>query len=234
MNKYIQNKLAMYKLVRQLMEENAPTWNTIPAVESVFNDLTSKIVELEKLGVKQGSKLTGFAKSKTKLKVATTEQTTAIAAALFVYAESINDDVLKAKVTLKSTSLKRGTKEQFLAKMEEIILLATELSTELVPFGVTVAHIDELNTNFDELKAQMYRVRMEIIKRKQLTNAIHKLSKQTDNTLNAGLDQLMKMIKSVDAIFYEKYKSARMIIEHGVKHKLLPKDDTFSNGLVSE
>jgi len=232
MKKYIQNKLAMYKVVRQLMEENAPTWNTIPAVESVFNDLTSKIVELEKLAVKQGSKLTGFAKSKTKLKVVTIEQTDDIAGALSVYAESIKDDVLKAKVTLSISSLKRGTKEQMLAKIEEIILIATELSTELIPFGVTTVHIDALTVNYTELREQSYNVRMEIIKRKQLTNAINTLSKETDKVLNTGLDQLMKMVKSVDAIFYEKYKSARMIIEHGTKHKLPPNDAELPKGFL--
>ena len=232
MNKYIQKKLAMYNVVRQLMEQNEPTWNSIPAVEGVFSNFNAKLSELNELAIKQSSKLAGFAKSKSKLKAITIDQTLVISGALTVYADTINDEILMEKANLKASVIRRFGKEQLLTTVEEIIQLSSELATELEPFGISSAHIDALNTNFENLKGQVYAVRMEIIKRKQLTQAVTNISKETDRILTTGLDKLMRVLKTVDEKFYEKYKSARMIVDYGTKHKLPPNDLGQPNGFL--
>lgn len=231
MKKYIQNKLAMYKVVRQLMTENETTWNSIPAVGDAFNDLTTKIVELEELAVKQGSNLTGHAKSKTKLSLKTVGQTRAIAAAISVFADSVSNEVLKAKVKLSHANFDRASREKVLSKMEEVIAITNEWITELEPFGVKPEHLEELTNNYEALKAQMYNSRLEVVKRKQITLAISVVSKEVDAILKSSLDQLMKMVKSIDGKFYDKYLSARMIIDYGMKHKQSPSDDNTSFAL---
>ena len=233
MERKMERKLAMYNLVRQLMEENTPTWSSVPAVESVFNDFTAKVAELETLRTKQQGILTGYTASKTKLRSVTIEQAKLIIAALVVYGKTNNDEVLSAKVEKRAASLNRISQDKLLASLEEIEGIATELSAELIPFGVSNAHISEFANNCEALKEQMYRVRMEIVKRKQITQAIAKVGKSIDGVLKSGLDQFIQVLKSVDAKFYEKYKSARRIIEHGAKHKLPPNNSQNPKGFLS-
>lgn len=232
MDRKMERKLAMYNLVRQLMEENAPTWNSVPAVESVFNDFTAKVAELETLRTKQQGILTGYAASKSKLRNVTIEQARHIIAALVVYGKSINDEVLYAKVEKRAASMKKLSQDKLLASLGEIEGIATDLSAELIPFGVSNAHIAEFANNCEALKEQMYRVRMEIVKRKQITQAISNVGKSIDGVLKSGLDQFIQVLKSVDAKFYEKYQSARMIIEHGAKHKLPPNNKQDPKGFL--
>ena len=214
----------MYNVVRQLMEQNEPTWNSIPAVEDVFNDFNAKLVELQHLATKQSSKLAGYAKSKSKLKVITVEQTLVISGALTFHAQTINDEILMVKASLKAGELARANKEGVLTLVEEIIELASALSAELLPYGITPAHIDDLSNNFEALREQIYGVRMEVIKRKLLTETISTLNKETEKLLSTGLDKLMKVLKTANPDFYTKYKNARMIIDYGTKHKLPPSD----------
>lgn len=232
MNKYIQQKLAMYNVVRQLMEQNATSWNSIPILDGVFSDFNAKITELDDLAIKQNTKLTGYAKTKSKLRVVTIEQTIVISGALSFYAETIGDDVLLAKVRLKAYDVNRAGKEQLLTIVEAIMQVANELSAELLPIGITQVHLDDLSANFEELKEQMYGVRMEIIKRKQLTATISKICRETDTLLSTGLDRLIKVVKSVDPNFYYKYTSARMIMHYGAKHKVAATNPGKPNGFL--
>lgn len=224
MNKNIQNKLAMYKVVRQLMQENQVAWSPIPAIEGAFDEFKTKLTELEDLAVKQSSNITGAAVSNSKLREKTIDQARVVAAALQVHATASKDDVLKAKVTLKWNSLTNIARENMLAKTEEMIQIAAELISELAPFGITPAHLEELSTNFEQLKTVSYQPRNEIIQRKQYTHAMSDVSKEINGILKSSIDPLMKIVKTMDATFYEKYRSARMIIDYGVKHKLPPMD----------
>lgn len=224
MRKYIQNKLAMYKVVRQLLGENQAQLESIPALSEIFNSFSNKVAELEFLGMRQGADITGYKKAQVKLRQDTTALARSIAGIITAYAVANGNEVLKAKMHLNSRKFDRSSREQYLSKLQEIIDTASSLESELTNYGIHANHIADLEIKYNTLREDLYVARLKIVERKHLTAAINSMSKELDELLTQSLDHLIKLLKFSHAPFYTKYLIARNIVKYGTRHEAPPSE----------
>jgi hypothetical protein len=89
-------------------------------------------------------------------------------------------------------------------------------TAEITPYGVLPETVVSLKKEIDDFAALVAKPRTEIITRSRATSSLEDLFKETNELLRNQLDKLMLVLRLGNPVFYNEYKSARIIVDlHG-------------------
>ena len=98
-----------------------------------------------------------------------------------------------------------------------------ELSTAnvqgVVPFGITAGKIAELKTKADAYSAAIGARESSVADRKGARGSMSDLFDKADELLNEEFDRYMELLRPTETELYNKYFSARVVKDTGVRHK---------------
>jgi hypothetical protein len=214
MNQHAKNKLKMYQTVRTICTDHQADWTNLPSFGIAFVQFGTALNELEQAAYDQGITTIGVRAAKQQLCDDTLALAEVVANALRAYAASIQDVLLIQQFHFSKWTFYRGGGQHMLQLVDRVLATAHPHITELADFGITQPQLDALNTLRTQLGVAVGAPRTAIVTRKMLTLTIGQRIRRIDELLKHQLDPLVGVVKPIALPFYEKYRAARMIMDH--------------------
>lgn len=214
MDQHGKNKLKMYKAVEAICTVQQADWNDLPAFVNAFNRFTAKLQELDQAVFNQSFATPGVTKNKNQLLETTIEKAYIVANALRAYAAVQDDPLLEGKLDFPKSDFKRGGSQQAIVLVDTVLQLATSNLAALGDFGIEQEDVDELSALRQQLGSVIGSPREAIIDRRNETIAIERLIDELDDLLHDHLDRLIEVLRPDHPALYERFKSARVIVDH--------------------
>jgi len=215
MHKSRRNKLAMYKLVRDVLSANVTSWEGVPAFVSTAQEFEAKVSSIEVKEQVQRSVSIGVGNVARHGKMDSYEKLLRFAGALKALASTTKNEKLYHEVRFGKTATFNKSKVDFMSLVDRVIGRVNEFAPELVNFGLTEEEISGVTTLRKDLDDYLSSSRKAIVIRKSTNQEIAALGKEVDALLKDRLDALMLIVKTSDPVFYNKYVSVRMVIDYG-------------------
>ena len=206
-------KLNMYRTVQLFCNNNNAITATNPAFTTAFAAFTAKISNIISTATSESQVITGIATDKTVLKKNLCQSATDIAALIFAYASSINNNTLKQEVNYAYSDFFRLKDDLLAPTAKNIHNAATANLPALAPFGVTAAMLSALQTTINAYSTSVPTPRNAKAIKATYTANIKQLIKETDSILKNQLDKLAVSFKTTQPDFYNSYLNTRIIID---------------------
>lgn len=214
MNQHAKNKLKMYQTVHTICTDHQADWTNLSAFGMAFAQFDTTLAGLEQAAYDQGITTIGVRAAKQQLCDDTLALSEIVANALRAYAASIQDVLLIQQFHFSKWTFYRGGGQHMLQLVDRVLATAHPRITELADFGIAPTQLDALTTLRTQLGIAVGAPRTAIVTRKMLTLTIGQLMREIDQLLRHQLDPLMGVVKPVSLPFYEKYRAARIIVDH--------------------
>jgi len=220
MNKRQTRKLNMAITVLDNMDTNQSLWNTVPAISPKVESLrtiTNRILQLEQT---QQNDITGNREGKERKLATLAAKAIAIAKPLACFARDSENQTLLAEIDFELTHILQTKDLTAIDRSRTILDKATQHKTELIPYGITQAILDELEDAIDQFSQVMTTPRVARTLTKTATHAIKAEAGKLDTTL-ITLDQILTPFRTTKKTFYNTYINARQIIDTGSRNIML-------------
>ena len=213
-----QNKLAMYLVVKALLDANKPVWQSLQAFADGYADFTSHVSNIQRLGQSQITDTTGIAQDKKQSKAAMATAAAQISSALHAYAVKTKNHTLANEADFHVSELTGERDADAIKDCQNIHDLANGNLAALAPFGVTAAKLTALQATVDAFNAIVSKPRDQIATAATVTQQISDEFDATDETLGEILDQLIGQFADGNATFVSNYQNARTIVDTSASH----------------
>jgi Carboxypeptidase regulatory-like domain len=215
MTSYQEAKLNMYDAVIAHGEANPALIALTPALSNALLTFTATVGTLHSTAQLEASAISGIAMDKADLKISVTDTALSIAGAVFAYAAAANNNELKEKVNFSRTALLRQKDELFTADVQEIHNQATVNLASLATYGITAPLLADFQTSIVSYAGKVPAPRNAASTRASLGEQIKTIISDCDEILKLQMDKLVLQLKSEQPVFYNAYKSNRVILDPG-------------------
>lgn len=226
----------MYQMVHDITKDYQPVWENTPKFVSTFTTFNSKFEALKIQAEKQRSYIIGVRQSRDDFRLETSIIGIQVASALTALGVDEMNMELIALMNISESQLMRRSHSDTVILLDRILIHANEHANALVEYGISVEKLAEFIRRRDELVVNILAPRKAILKRKDSSVQIAKLSSEIDLLLKNSLDKLVIVLRPDSEDFFNEFFNARMVLSYGNNHgptnNGLPTDDT--NGLHAE
>lgn len=219
-----ENKRSMNIAVQKVCKKFKSIWSGIPAFVKAFADFETNIDDIETQRLIQEGKITGIATNKQKEEDEMIQLTIEIVGAVYAYAAENEDNELMEKVNYSPNGLSKERDTVLKDICQLIHNEAKNVVTNLADYDKTPADLNQLQKEINDFKDILTKPRTAIVTRSTATSQLVVLTKISDNILKTRMDKLMESSKTKERKFYMAYKSARIIVDLGVRHKQKPEE----------
>lgn len=203
----------MYQTVKRIIEANDTNWEGIPAFVNAFESFKSRLTELETKSHKHGVILMGVTNGKDNLRKEVIAELLPVIASLKSIAMANKDQALITRMKITVSNLKMASRISFIQLTDRVLESAEEYLSQLEAYNISIDMILALKEKRNVLYISLMSPREAILERKSLTKVIDTLVGEMNAILKNDMDQIMKVIRTVNAEFYDLYVSSRRTIE---------------------
>ena len=229
MNKMQNNQRAMHMAVKNVFGKYAEHVGTLPVLEKLVSEFTSNNSEIDQVILVQEGKSTGITEQKQKEEMEMISQTVRTASAIYVYALDNSNFELAEKVSITPSYLEHLPQPSLQAKCTLVLNIAKEIIENLPDYGVTKKDVTTLEKEVNDYIELAAGPRTNIVTRAQATERLQELMKTQMDLLNQKIDKMMVMFKTTQPVFYNEYKSARIIVNMGVRHSAMKETEEMQD-----
>lgn len=214
----------MYQMVQDIVKDYQPVWEGTPKFVSTFDTFTAKFEALKIQAEKQRSYVIGVRQARDDFRNRTANLGIQVASALTALAVDQQNLELIALMNISESQLMRRSHSDTVILLDRILIHATVHANELVEYGISPEKFAELILRRDELVVNILAPRKAIIKRKDSSGQIAKLSSDIDELLKNSLDKLVTVLRPNSEAFFNEYINSRMVMSYGNNHGPTPND----------
>lgn len=216
MKTQISNRVNMINTTTSFCDANTTATAGITGFAAVLAVVKGKIVLINSLNQIGEGTTTGVTTDTKLLRKTMTDVALKCANATLGYANSVNNNTLKALVNYSESKL-NGMKKEEVDDVCEAIHDATHTNIAAAgPFGVTATDVTDLQTAIDVYRTATQNPRNAIISRSQAKRQVKTMVRDViENFLTGQMDKMVNTLKSTDNNFWNGYKQAREIIDLG-------------------
>lgn len=211
-----ESKLNMYDAVITFCNDNAAIVATVPAFQTAVTSFQNIVLDLRTAAQNEIQAISGITVDKAEQKKELIGQAVDIGGAVFAYASSTDNFILKDKVRVNPSDLSRLKDELLAPACTNILNAAADNAAALIPFGVTAAKITAFETAINNYISAVPAPRNAVSNRVSVAGTIKQLFKDGDELLKEQLDKLAIQFKTTEPAFYNAYKSNRVILDAAV------------------
>lgn len=219
-----QNHLHMCKTVYKVMEDHAGVWSGNILLEEANSQLDAHIQDMEGVARKQSKGSRGATRQKAMVKNSLVSETVRVASILWSYADNSGQEDLKPVCEVSRSDLRQMTDADLTGHCSMIADLLNANIDGLEDFfflpPAAVAY-ENLVTSFS---ARANDPRAEISKRSGATRSVPAILRKAFKVLRYRMDGGMMQYKDSHPEFFLAYKSARKIVDRGIRHTEKPGD----------
>ncbi|MBK5284741.1 MAG: carboxypeptidase-like regulatory domain-containing protein [Bacteroidia bacterium] len=201
----------MFRSANQVGLDNSVFVATVPAMATAFTDLKGRITTISGLASLQSSVLSGIAVDKTKLKEKMALLTFNYSGPGRAWAAQNNNDTNYNALNISESKIKNTPDDLAGPVCVNVYTLLNANAVALVPFGLTPAMLNELNTTINDYVAIVPLPNNAINQRQTYTTNIEDNIKNTSDFLERQLDNIVRGQINNNADFVSDYFFAREI-----------------------
>jgi len=213
-----QNKLAMYLVVKGVLDANNSVWQPMQAFADGYTDFTSEITQIQTLELTQVTDSTGIAQDKKASKAAMATAAQQISAAVHAYAVKTKNNTLANETAFTVSDLTGGRDADVIKDCQNVHDLANTNIASLANYGITAVKLTALQAVIDAYKAIVTKPRDNIVAGRTVTKELNDEFDAADETLSEILDGLVLQFKDTNAKFVSDYNNARTIVDTAASH----------------
>jgi hypothetical protein len=210
MNTNQDNKLSMWMVLRNYLQENSAVTNQIPGFALWFGRLADCINNVMHTTEVQAAVVKGLTEQKNKLEEDLMLKLLEVAAKVRAHAVISDDLILEGRFKLSMRKLRNMPDLILLAKAQGLLADARTVQAEAAEYGLSQELLSHAQALADAYAQAMPQPREGIDARKQQTRAMAEEFKKGDEVLK-GMDVLMGVVRYTDTLFYSGYRRARRI-----------------------
>jgi len=218
MNTKQQNKLAMYLVVKGVLDANNSVWQPLQAFADGYTDFTSHVTQIQTLELTQVTDSTGIAQDKKASKAAMATAAQQISAAVHAYAVKNKNNTLANETAFTVSDLTGDRDADAIKDSQNVHDLANTNIASLANYGITAAKLTALQANIDGYKAIVTKPRDNIVAGRTVTVGLSDEFDAADETLSEILDGLVLQFQATNAKFVSDYNNARTIVDTSASH----------------
>lgn len=226
-----ENKLSMYLTYLDFYRNNQAILDAVPQFTGFLTQFDGKVKQIMDLRLIQELDVTGIAVSKKVLREDLTEKTLDVTGRMVAFASVTNNQELLEEINYTKGKLDKSADTILRDKCQLVHDKAIELLAEVGEYGITEVMLADLQKAIDDYYEIIPKTRAGIVTRKGSTSMIKEAFAEADAILKGKLDKLVGILKYSDHSFFNRYMSARMIIDLG---KGKSKDKTVVSGVVKD
>ncbi|WP_289054747.1 hypothetical protein [Carboxylicivirga marina] len=212
MNKSHDRYWRMFNNVETVLDENSAVWTLVPIITEQKNLLDELIQRIEEVYGNNHADANAITRNKANIKEALMMKASILAAALYVYGDMTNNEVLKSFKKVSKWNLDNMKETELVSTTQSIIQAANENREALAPFAVAEPQITELETSLDDFSALIGQAR-------NVRNNVYANIKEADqlfdeanNLLRNRMDKVMRLFEINNPKFFDLYTRARVIV----------------------
>jgi hypothetical protein len=213
-----QNKLAMYLVVKGVLDSNNSVWQSLQAFADGYTDFTSHVTQIQTLELSQVTDSTGIAQDKKASKAAMATAAQQISAAVHAYAVKTKNNTLANETDFTVSDLTGERDADAIKDSQNIHDLANTNIASLANYGITAAKLTALQAAIDGYKAIVTKPRDNIVAGATVTQELSDEFDAADETLSEILDGLVLQFQATNAKFVSDYNNARTIVDTSASH----------------
>lgn len=213
------NKMNMYALVRNILEENQAIWDGTPVFSQSYQHFVDFNDEL--LLSENQHALSSKEKTETKDRVMLDLLTKGdvYRSILILFAKATSNNSLLARVKMTSSFFKAGTTREKMVRLNDVKEALVAHEVQLADYGIPSVEIAHFVSQFNLLTQLVKNPRKHIAQRTTITARINELVKLMDELLHDELDHLVRLFKESHPKFVSGYFAVRVIVDHNGKPK---------------
>lgn len=214
MKKTQSSKLNSYLAIQTLLQANPTPIATVAALEEAADELADLVTAIN-TNVKVQTSPSGAAEAKQQALAAAGDLAFEIAGAVLSFAETSSppDLTLAARVRWSRSAITSGSGNAIVARIQDVIDVATENLEPLGKHGVTQAKLNTLKQRlktYDGLRVMPRQARAVAA---AATRQLEQLFPEVDRLLENRVDRLVWQFRESQPEFYNKYQVARSIVD---------------------
>ena len=194
--------------------------NSVSAFQATVEEFFQLLEQIDETVLVQEGKITGTAKDKQKEEQEMIDATIRIAAGLYVHALDSSNFELLEKVDLSPSTLARQPEAKLTGICQNVLLCAHQYQDNMGEYGITTIEIDQLDKEIKDFKSVIGSPRSQIVSRSQATAKLQELFSEKTEQILLKLDKMALMFKQDHPVFCNEYKSARIIVNLGIRHEV--------------
>lgn len=205
----------MYLKVDLFLVINAIALGFNPAIAIVRTALNSLINAIAQADSTATRDITGYTEAQKAHKADLLLHFKIVRAGLMGYYTGNLDPAKKLIIDHTDTAIDEFRNAEIYIKTDQLLDIAIPVKALLVPFGVTEAQVDALETLNNAWPAIEPSNRMEQALNKASGEEVDRLMLQTETLLDKTLDSYLKIVQYNDPVLHSQYLTARMIDDSG-------------------
>jgi hypothetical protein len=219
MNKTDSNRNAMLKATGHVFTKYTTDIAGNAILKSCVEEYMTRNNQIgEVLQIQQG-KITGVAEQKQKEEMEMIDETVRVAGCIYVFAIDHSNFDLAARVNINNSTLVHVNESKLVAQCRNIYTLLRDNLAGLAQYGITEADAVKLDKEITDFEQLVAKPRTQIVTRSEANGRIKQLIRVQMDLLNQKIDKLMLQFKTSKPVFYNEYKSARYIVNMGIRHE---------------
>jgi hypothetical protein len=216
MNSSQEAKLNMYHAVITHCDANNAVVATIPAFDAQLTTFKATVVSIDDTVQLEAQVISGIATDKKVLRTSLTQQGADLAATVFAYAKSINDNTLAEAVDFAKSELARLKDDELAPVCQNIHAAANTNIAALAAYGITAPALANFNALITNYIAAVPAPRNAAALRKTYAVNLKTFFKDADSMLKNQMDKSALRFKITHPDFYTTYKNNRIILDPAV------------------
>ena len=211
------NRVTMLKTVAEFLQKNTSVWSGMAPLATAMQHFREKLDAIDAAAEKQETP-TGAAAEKAAPRDALEDVLFLICEALAVLAHTSKDRDLLALTDVTPSDLDRLGGEELSHRATTVLERANARKTELAPFQITEANIDELGQSLEAFQATKEKPRTVTAERAVQTEAVAALIREASGILRDQIDRLVNLFRRSNPEFVAGYRGARVIVDRKASH----------------
>lgn len=206
-------KLNMYRVVKQVCDDNTTIVSGNAAFLAAFNSYKAKLSVLITTVTSELQIITGIATDKTTLKKNLSQSAADICNLVSAYASAVNNNTILAAVNFTYSTLFKIKDDKIHETCQNIYNTANSNAAALVAYGITPAMLTAFQQAITDYATIVPKPKSAKAARAAFTKSINLQMKDIDALLKKQLDKLLTAFKPTKPDFVNTFKAGRVIID---------------------
>ena len=213
MDKRLNNRFNMYKVVRDWCLTNSDKLSFLPDFATSLDEFVAVLVMIADLDVVKTGGISNTSTQKNAARDTLERQVMEAIRILKAYAIFSPNGINADDLEMTPTDLSRMAEQALLSRSKKVIQLAVNYQEAAAPYGLVPERLAALQQAHDDFNSKQTAVRNAIVSRKDAGEQLEARMDEADDLLKGKLDVLMEVAAITLPELHNQYKGARVIVD---------------------
>lgn len=219
MDKRQENRLTMYEALLMLLQSNNEKTQVVGTFAGTVTELAGLVSAVKSKSIEVDIATVGKVVAKEGAQEALMAALLPACSALYVIGRKQHNMEIQGRVNISETKLHRMRDTELASFGTALADLATAQAPALEPMGFGAEKLADLKAKAETYAASIGARKVSVADRKGARGTMNDLFDKTDELIHEELDRYMEMLRPTETELYNKYFSARVVKDLGIRHR---------------